>query len=63
LQHGGARPRPIEELIAQADKRKPISSARRHGSRKARVCTPPDQSLDAAQQTVTAIEVEIGQAR
>lgn len=53
----------IERLIAQADERSPIGSARRARIRdESRLARRRIKALAAAQQAVSAIEVEIGQA-
>ena len=53
----------IERLIARADERNPIGSARRVRIKEtARLARRKVRALTAAQQSVTAIELEIGQA-
>lgn len=53
----------IERLIARADERSPIGSARRARIKEgARLARRRIKALAAAQQAVTAAEVEIGQA-
>ena len=53
----------IERLIARADERNPIGSARRARIKEtARLARRKVRALTAAQQSVAAIELEIGQA-